>query len=101
MSTVSFSNDVEAAVPAATTSGDTDLRLRSSLTAAKANPSLSKSAKAWDLDGDGQLDEAELALKNMDSGGKGQLTKDDMYKLMNDNLNTKRDLFKMKKFVIG
>ena len=98
MSTVSFSNDVEAAMPAA---ADNEPSLRSSRMKIATDPSLSKSARAWNLDGDGQLDEAELALKNKDNRGQGTLTKEQMYDLMKENLNTQRDLFKMKKVVIG
>lgn len=83
----SFSNDVEEAVATSARAG-----LHSSLT---------KSSRAWDLDGDGQLDEAELALKNMDSKNTGELSKDEMYKLMTENLHKQKELFKMKKVVMG
>ena len=98
MSNVSFTNDIEApepkqqAIPPANNqNGDT-----TNLTTT-ANPELSKSSKAWDLDGDGELDKAELALKALDKEGKGTLTKDEMYTLMRQTLETERDLFKMKK----
>lgn len=62
---------------------------------------LSKSSRAWDLDGDGQLDDAELALKAMDKERTGDLSKEQLYGLMTDNLNTQRELFKMKKVVMA
>jgi hypothetical protein len=91
---VSFGNDVEEATPVA--SAKPQSRTTNPLSA-----SLSKSAKAWDLDGDGELDETELALKTMDKSHIGTLTKDQMYDLMTDNLKTQRELFKVKKVVIG
>ena len=60
---VSFSNEVEAQQADKT---PTDLK------SAKGRVSLSQSAKAWDLDGDGELDDAELALKNLDKSHKGK-----------------------------
>ena len=63
--------------------------------------SLSASAKAWDLDGDGELGDAEMALRNMDRSHKGTLSKEQMYELMNSNLKTQRDLFKVKRVVTG
>jgi hypothetical protein len=71
------------------------------LRAAKERASLSASAKAWDLDGDGELDDAEMALRNLDRSHKGTLSKDQMYELMSQNLKTQRELFKVKKVVIG
>ena len=89
---VSFDNDVEEATPVPSAK-----QLRS----AKDRASLSQSAKAWDIDGDGELNETELALRTMDKNHKGTLSKDQMYELMTDNLKTQRELFKVKKVVIG
>ena len=47
------------------------------------------------------MDEAELALREMDRSHKGTLTKEQMYNLMSQNLQTQRDLFKVKKIVFG
>jgi len=52
-----------------------------------------------DIDGDGALDAAELALKKMDKEKKGELSREEVYALMSENLSTQRDLFKMKKIV--
>ena len=103
---VAYFNDVEHAAPVVS-AGEDDGNImisnrRSSIEEAKANnPNLTKSEKAWDLDGDGELDEAELALKALDKSHKGTLTKDEMYKLMQENLSSQRELFKMKKVVMG
>ena len=51
--------------------------------------------------GDGELDDAEMALRRMDKSHKGTLSKEQMYELMSENLRTQRDLFKVKKVVIG
>jgi len=63
--------------------------------------SLSSSAKEWDIDGDGVLDPTESALKSMDKSRKGFLSKEQMYQLMTENLQTQRELFKVKKVVAG
>jgi len=42
-----------------------------------------------------------LALKNLDKGKKGELSKDEMYQLMKENLKTQHSLFKMKKIVMA
>ena len=87
---VSFANDI--GVEEATPVGKS---------AAARSASLSASAKQWDLDGDGELDDAEMALRNLDKSHKGTLSKEQMYELMTANLQTQRELFKVKKVVIG
>lgn len=94
---VSFANEDVEQKGSITTSPDRD-DLRASF---NANAKLTESSRAWDLDGDGVLDEAELALKAMDKDGKGTLDRDEMYKLMIDNLGKQRELFQMKKVVFG
>jgi hypothetical protein len=107
--------------------GPINRRTSNDLASAKKRVSLSQSAKAWDLDGelreltlfyhiskskaslrvylfasgDGELDEAELALRKLDKSHKGTLSKEQMYELMSENLQTQRDLFKTKKVVYG
>jgi hypothetical protein len=97
---VSFANEVEEEQAAAAAS-TLNRKASSELRQCKDRASLSQSAKAWDLDGDGELDDAELALREMDKSHRGTLTKDQMYKLMSDNLQTQRELFKVKKVVMG
>ena len=96
---VSFANEVEEEQAAAAST--LNRKASSELRQCKERASLSQSAKAWDLDGDGELDDAELALREMDASHRGTLTKDQMYKLMSDNLQTQRELFKVKKVVMG
>ena len=48
-----------------------------------------------------RLDEAELALKDMDQTGTGTLSKKQMHSLMEQNLKLKGKLSKIKKLVIG
>ncbi|KAL9183807.1 hypothetical protein ACHAXT_004663 [Thalassiosira profunda] len=82
-SRVSFNTevDVEEAAPVESYTRKTSQELR----AAKTRQSLSASAKAWDIDGDGTLDDTELALKALDKSAKGTLNKDQMYHLMEQN----------------
>jgi hypothetical protein len=58
---------------------------------------LSTFSKMYDIDGDGKLDEAELAMRNMDQSGRGYLTNDKVYKLMEKQLETQRQLFRTKR----
>ena len=67
---------------------------------AKRTTSLSHSAKAWDINGDGVLDETELALREMDHGKKGTLTNGQIYRLMNENLTSQKEFFRLKKVMI-
>lgn len=43
---------------------------------------LSDVGKMYDIDGDGKLDEAEQAMRDMDKTGRGYLTNDKVYELM-------------------
>lgn len=90
---VTFDNDAELQTE--------NRRTTNAFHSVKDRASLSKSSKAWDIDGDGELDEAELALKTLDQKGAGTLSKDQMYLLMQDNFKMQRDIFKVKKVVIG
>jgi hypothetical protein len=62
---------------------------------------LSAVSRMYDIDGDGVLDEAELAMRNLDSSGRGHLTNDSVYKLMQEQMAQQRQLFKFKKIMIG
>ena len=56
----------------------------------------------YDIDGDGQLDEAELVMRNMDkSGGRGYWTNEQVHSIMLNHMDTQRELFKVKKVVMG
>jgi len=62
---------------------------------------LSTVSKMYDIDGDGQLDEAELAMRRMDTSGRGYLTNEKVLGLMTEQLAQQRQLFKLKKVIIG
>ena len=62
---------------------------------------LSTISKMYDIRGDGELDEAELAMRNMDASGRGYLTNEKVYKLMQEHVQTQRQLFQFKKIIIG
>lgn len=62
---------------------------------------LSVISKKYDLDGDGQLDAAEQAMRDMDKSGRGFLTQDKVYELMQQHIKTQNQLFSMKRVVIG
>ena len=48
-----------------------------------------------------RLDDAELALRDMDKSKKGTLSKQQMYSLMQQNIKMTGELTKIKKVVIG
>jgi hypothetical protein len=62
---------------------------------------LSRVSAMYDINGDGELDEAERAMRNLDDTGRGYLTNEKVYQLMNDHLKIQKDLFRFKKVVIG
>ncbi len=62
---------------------------------------LSTISRMYDIRGDGELDEAELAMRHMDTSGRGYLTNDKVYKLMQEHVQTQRKLFQLKKIIIG
>lgn len=61
---------------------------------------LSDLSAKYDINGDGELDEAEQAMRNMDQTGRGYLTNDKVYGLMQEHLEMQKGMFKLKK-VIG
>jgi hypothetical protein len=99
---VSFSEnaDVEGGVPVAVADAPAE-QPSTTLRATKDRQSISQSCKAWDIDGDGQLDDTELALKGLDKSGKGTLSKEQMYQLMHQNLAVQKELSGVKKVVYG
>ncbi len=66
----------------------------------KKDTRLSMISKMYDIDGDGKLDEAELAMRNMDTSSRGYLTNDKVYELMQQNFQMQRDLFKFRNVII-
>jgi hypothetical protein len=45
---------------------------------------LSRVSQMYDINGDGELDEAERAMRNLDTTGRGYLTNEKIYELMNE-----------------
>jgi hypothetical protein len=60
---------------------------------------LSDVGKLYDVNGDGKLDEAEQAMRDMDETGRGYLTNEKVYELMLEHNKTQKSLFKLKKVV--
>jgi len=56
----------------------------------------SAASQRWDLDGDGVLDDAELALKNM-AAGEDTLDTKKVYELMQEHLQTQKSLWQFKR----
>ena len=71
------------------------------MTSSKPTLETTPSTNKWDIDGDGQLDEAELALMKLDKRNTGQLSKEDMHALMKEHLQSERQLFTFKKIALG
>ena len=62
---------------------------------------LSAVSKMYDLDGDGVLNEAERALRELDTEGEGHLSNQKALRIMEQQLDLQRQLFSMKRILIG
>ena len=62
---------------------------------------LSAVSKMYDVDGDGVLNEAERALRELDTEGEGHLSNQKALKIMEQQLALQRQLFSMKRILIG
>jgi len=60
---------------------------------------MSTVSKMYDIDGDGQLDEAEQAMRDMDKSNRGYLTNEKVYKMMQEQMETQRQLFHVKRMM--
>jgi hypothetical protein len=60
---------------------------------------MSTISKMYDIDGDGQLDEAEQAMRDMDKSNRGYLTNEKVYKMMQEQMETQRQLFHVKRMM--
>ena len=55
---------------------------------------LSTVSRMYDVDGDGVLDEAEQQMRNMDKSGRGHLSNETVYKMMQEQIKTQKQLCK-------
>lgn len=101
MPAIDNSTDLEAATPSVSENG-TAIPTGNGNTAPPRVPrKLSSVSKMYDVNGDGQLDEAEMAMRGMDSSDRGFLTNDKIYSLVREQLETRRQLFRIKWIVFG
>ncbi|KAL7519242.1 hypothetical protein ACHAWX_004027 [Stephanocyclus meneghinianus] len=62
---------------------------------------LSDVSKAYDLDGDGVLNTTEQAMRDMDIENKGHLTKEQVYEIVKEQLETKYEVTQYKKVTLA
>ncbi len=62
---------------------------------------LSAVSQKYDVDGDGRLDDVEQAMRDMDTSGRGYMSNKKVHDLMTKLLAAQKELFTMKKIVIG
>lgn len=60
---------------------------------------LSFGSQMYDLDGDGELDAAEQAMRDMDKSSRGYLTNEKVYKMVQEQLDTQKELFHVKRIM--
>lgn len=62
---------------------------------------LSKVSKMYDIDGDGELNETEQAMRDLDDTGLGHISNEKVYHIMEQQLALQKQMFNMKRIVIG
>lgn len=62
---------------------------------------LSIISQKYDVDGDGQLDDTERAMRDMDKSGRGFLSNDKVYKILQEQMALQQQMFNMKRIIIG
>lgn len=60
---------------------------------------LSTVSKMYDVDGDGELDDAEAAMRGMDKSNRGYLTNDKVYNLMLEQIALQRQFLRVKRIM--
>jgi hypothetical protein len=61
------------------------------------NKALSMTSKMYDVDGDGKLDVAEQAMRDMDTANRGYLTNEKVYKVMLEQMKLQQEVFSLKR----
>jgi hypothetical protein len=61
---------------------------------------LSVTSRKYDVDGDGQLDEAEQNMRDMDTDNRGYLTNEEVYKVMVEQMKLQREVFSLKRLAM-
>eukprot|EP01083_Nonionella_stella_P198627 729118_1 len=84
--TSNFEDEEVAALPTSSTNGGSLL---------KNNRKLSTVSKMYDIDG--KLDAAEMAMRDMDKSNRGYLSNETVYKLMKEQMETQKQLFRVKR----
>eukprot|EP00585_Thalassiosira_rotula_P002591 CAMPEP_0196138286 /NCGR_PEP_ID=MMETSP0910-20130528/5974_1 /TAXON_ID=49265 /ORGANISM="Thalassiosira rotula, Strain GSO102" /LENGTH=336 /DNA_ID=CAMNT_0041398869 /DNA_START=256 /DNA_END=1266 /DNA_ORIENTATION=+ len=89
-STIATTMDIESSIPS-TNNND------ASTTPPPPLRKLSSTAEKYDIDGDGKLNDAERAMRNMDKSNRGYITNDKVYEMMQLQLKTQKELFHTKR----
>ncbi|KAL3827651.1 hypothetical protein ACHAXA_000524 [Cyclostephanos tholiformis] len=62
---------------------------------------LSTFSKKYDVNGDGTLDAAEMAMRDMDDSMRGYLTNEKVYAMMQEHLQTQNRLFRVRRIMFA
>ncbi len=62
---------------------------------------LSRTSKLFDIDGDGELDGAEQAMRDMDTENRGFLTNEKVYEVMLGQMKLQQEVFSLKRMSLG
>lgn len=79
---------------------DTNVRQRSSKKV-PGQMKLSMTSKMYDVDGDGKLDEAEQAMRDLDTSNQGYLSNDKVYGIVKEQMEIQKKFLNMKRLIIG
>lgn len=101
-SSVQFSPDTkeESIPPASIEEGIPQSKNGSNLVQRQASRALSAVSKKYDVDGDGKLSEAEQAMRNLDTEGRGYLTNDKVLSVFQEQLRMQKQLLLAKRLLI-
>jgi len=61
---------------------------------------LSSFSRQYDVNGDGRLDDAELAMRDMATSGRGHLTNEQVYAIVVEQMETHRKLFRTRRVAL-